>query len=159
MTKHHMLAITLTPSMLAKVAALRQGSMSAKFLDIRSTKPGSASADGPAQLPQSLKTELHHEKARLLQPMLPPRGAKGRHYSRHAISKLFQVPYHMLRPHPEHSTTATKKSQRQVRTSLRRLQDISQKSLCEQAHLNLSQRCALLNQRNPAAGWTAASLR
>ena len=91
--------------------------------------------------------------------MLPPRGAKGRHYSRHAISKLFQVPYHMLKPHPEDSMTHMTKSQRFVRTTLRRLQDISQKSLCEQAHLNLQQRCALLNQSNPTAAWSAASLR
>ena len=91
--------------------------------------------------------------------MLPPRGAKGRHYSRHAISKLFQVPYHLLQPHPERFMTHITKNERQVRTSLRRLQDISQKSLCEQAHLNLAQRCVLMNLSNPAAKWTTSSLR
>ena len=45
-----------------------------------------------------------------------------------------------------------------VRRLLRK-QDISQKSLCEQAHFSLKQRCALLNASNPAAEWTVASLR
>ena len=95
----------------------------------------------------------------MLLPMLPERGAKGRYYSRHAISKMFQVPYHMLKPQSEDNMTRMATAARLLHTSLRRLQDISQKSLCEQAHLNLQQRCALLNQRNPAAGWTTSSLR
>ena len=95
----------------------------------------------------------------MLLPMLPERGAKGRYYSRHAISKMFQVPYHMLKPQSEDNMTRMATAIRLLRTSSRSLQDISQKSLCEQAHLNLAQRCALLNQSNSAAGWTVASLR
>ena len=95
----------------------------------------------------------------MLLPMLPERGAKGRYYSRHAISKMFQVPYHMLKPQSEDKMTHIATAIRLLRTSSRSLQDISQKSLFEQAHLNMKQRCLLLNTINPTAAWTAASLR
>ena len=135
MTKHHVLAITLTPSMLAKVAALRQCSLSDKILDF-SRSQESPVAKCPPNLPQSRTKKFLHEKVQLLQPLLPPRGANGRHYSRHAISKLFKVPYHMLMPQSEDFMRVMDDDKSVVRRLLRR-QDISQKSLCEQAHLSL----------------------
>ena len=135
MTKHHVLAITLTPSMLLKVAALRQGSLSGKILDL-SRLQESPAAKCPPNLPQSRKKINLHDKVQLLQPLLPPRGANGRHYSRHAISKLFKVPYHMLMPQSEDFMRVMADDKSVVRSDVRR-SGISQKSLCEQAHLSL----------------------
>ena len=100
MTKHRELAITLTPSMLAKVAALRQGPRSSNILQLQ-PESASAIAERPSEPTKVHKRQLLKQKAAMLAPMLPERGAKGRHYSRHAIARMFQVPYHMLQPHPE----------------------------------------------------------
>ena len=95
----------------------------------------------------------------LLQPLIPQKGATGLMYSRHALARLFQVPYHMLKRESAPSPSAVLLGRLSGALYSRSASDISHTSLCELAHLSLKQRCVVMNTENPSEHWTASSLR
>ena len=57
----------------------------------------------------------------MLQPMLRPKGDRGYYYSKNALSNMFNVPYHMLKPAAINSDGFTMSAQQVYRRNLRRL--------------------------------------
>ena len=116
-------------------------------------------ATGPRPDRFTAKRQLFKARVALLQPLIPHKGATGLMYSRHALARLFKVPYHMLKRESAPSPSPDLLGRLSGALLSRSASDISQTSLCELAHLSLKERCVVMNTKNPSANWTVSSLR
>jgi len=57
----------------------------------------------------------------MLQPMLRPEGDRGYYYSKRALSKMFNVPYHLLRPAAINADGFSRSAQQKLQRNLQRL--------------------------------------
>ena len=62
----------------------------------------------------------------MLQPMLRPEGDRGYYYSKRALSKMFNVPYHLLRPAAINADGFSRSAQQVLRRNLRRFDSTAQ---------------------------------
>ena len=113
MTKHRRLDILLDASQLIKVRALQQGHHQCA-IDLSQTKEFSRGS----KLNNKLEALV---RAKMLQPMLRPEGDRGYYYSKRALSKMFNVPYHLLRPAAINADGFSRSAQQKLQRNLQRL--------------------------------------
>ena len=117
MTKHRRLDILLDASQLIKVRALQQGHHQCA-IDLSIAKESSGEISGGSKSNNKLEALV---RAKMLQPMLRPEGDRGYYYSKRALSKMFNVPYHLLRPAAINADGFSRSAQQVLQRNLRRL--------------------------------------